>query len=356
MQWDGGIQVVVTVAQGSVAAVTVASHRRVDACKVLVGRTVEQAVATVPLLYSICAQAQGLAAHLACEAALGREADAERYRVQQIAVAAEALESHALQVATVWLPLVGLPPAVTPLRRLMAAAAQARHGIAGGVVEAVEALCGPEPPLGATRFDAWLLGHAPAQQVLARMPQPNLGRCVCPCLPPLPGAWFADALALNPELARFPVWEGLPAETGALAVHAQHPTVAAMLEAHGNGVMTRWVARLVAMRALAEQLDGTKVLRTAEGSPIPMRGNRRGAAVVDTARGQLAHVVDVRDGVVTKYQVVAPTEWNFHPDGPLVRGLLGTAAQDLQCMHDDVAWVVAGLDPCVAVETRVLEA
>jgi Ni,Fe-hydrogenase I large subunit len=47
------------------------------------------------------------------------------------------------------------------------------------------------------------------------------------------------------------------------------------------------------------------------------------------ARGLLLHWVQLdAQGRVQAYQVVAPTEWNFHPDGALAKALTQLAPQD----------------------------
>ncbi len=46
---------------------------------------------------------------------------------------------------------------------------------------------------------------------------------------------------------------------------------------------------------------------------------------------------------------MAPTEWNFHPEGAFARGALSLDAADATRLEGDVRWLVASLDPCVAV-------
>jgi Ni,Fe-hydrogenase I large subunit len=48
------------------------------------------------------------------------------------------------------------------------------------------------------------------------------------------------------------------------------------------------------------------------------------------ARGLLLHWVQLdAQGRVDAYQVVAPTEWNFHPDGALAQALMRLSPQDI---------------------------
>ena len=53
------------------------------------------------------------------------------------------------------------------------------------------------------------------------------------------------------------------------------------------------------------------------------------------------------------YAIVAPTEWNFHPEGALVRGLVGSAADDAATLARATHLLVQALDPCVACEVEV---
>jgi coenzyme F420-reducing hydrogenase alpha subunit len=72
-----------------------------------------------------------------------------------------------------------------------------------------------------------------------------------------------------------------------------------------------------------------------------------GLAIVETARGRLVHRVELEGTRVCRYQVLAPTEWNFHPNGPLIRGLRGIAVESPQALTEQAAMAVMALDPCV---------
>ena len=78
-----------------------------------------------------------------------------------------------------------------------------------------------------------------------------------------------------------------------------------------------------------------------------------GLGAVQTARGLLLHRVCLWDGRVAHYQIVAPTEWNFHPDGALVRGLRTIVADDSETLEQKARLAVQALDPCVAFRIEV---
>ena len=78
-----------------------------------------------------------------------------------------------------------------------------------------------------------------------------------------------------------------------------------------------------------------------------------GLGAVQTARGLLLHRARLADGRVADYQIVAPTEWNFHPDGALVRGLRTIVADDGATLEQRTRLAVQALDPCVAFRIEV---
>ena len=57
-----------------------------------------------------------------------------------------------------------------------------------------------------------------------------------------------------------------------------------------------------------------------------------GYGLVQAARGSLGHWIQVTDGRISRYQIIAPTTWNFSPrdesgqPGPLEQALLGLPA------------------------------
>jgi hypothetical protein len=187
---------------------------------------------------------------------------------------------------------------------------------------------------------------------------PALGRSEVPLMPAAERAALEtavlSAIRADPEFARAPVWGGVPVETGALARMRAHPLVSALHARCGNAVPTRMAARLAELAALLAQLAGARV----DGAAAPTLhafavAPGEGVAAVQTARGLLLHRARVADGRVTDYLIVAPTEWNFHPDGALARGLAGMAAADDATLRRAARLAVQALDPCVACRIEV---
>jgi Ni,Fe-hydrogenase I large subunit len=89
---------------------------------------------------------------------------------------------------------------------------------------------------------------------------------------------------------------------------------------------------------------------------VAQAGSGAGLAAVETARGVLIHWALMDGGQVARYRIVAPTEWNFHPQGAFVRGLAGIPARDEDEVRQAAALLAHALDPCVAYDLKVKHA
>jgi uptake hydrogenase large subunit len=161
-------------------------------------------------------------------------------------------------------------------------------------------------------------------------------------------AW---AIALNgPNAGTFaaaPHWYGSPCETNAYTRQAAHPLMRATAAAHGNGLYARSLARLLEIRLLYDALPRQLPFC----NELPGSATAAGGAAlvqVEASRGRLLHGVDVRYGLIADYRIVAPTQWNFHPQGLLPAALTGADARDEQLLQRQIEAWVATLDPCVA--------
>ena len=84
--------------------------------------------------------------------------------------------------------------------------------------------------------------------------------------------------------------------------------------------------------------------------------NNSGLSLVKTARGMLLHYARIDSDQIADYLAVAPTEWNFHPQGALVNGLIGLKVDDSERMMKTAKAFVLSLDPCVDYEIEISHA
>jgi uptake hydrogenase large subunit len=366
-----------------VSAVQIASTRPQVADRLLAGKPADAAVALVPQLFTICGRAQGLAADLALQAARGQlGADPAQRHARNQRIEMEIAQEYLWRALLDWPTAVGMnadaavladlrralnadPAAADPATRAAVARA-AERGVFGGSAQAwFEHEHVPA-------FEIWIAqGATPAARFVgavqregARHGAPRSAAEV-PLLPSLAQpqvlAEVAAALAADEAFAREPLFDGRPAETGAVSRHAAHSLVAALLAAFGRSTLTRLAARITELARIAAGIESAAplygALTLAAGA-----GVRRGLGWVETARGVLVHLIDL-DGVgaderggrerIARYRILAPTEWNFHPRGAVAAGLLGVHAPSADELRQRADWLVQSLDPCVEYVLRI---
>ena len=335
------------------------STRRTDFSTVLTGLAVEKALSLVPSLFSICASAQAVAGLEACEAAMGIEADEGNRALRRALVSLEAIDNHAFQFFVEWPRVAGLPPEVAAFRRVRGACQELRAALVGH---------GPWAKLGGIELDGRVGGEELRAAVGAVVPNPlaaddvalthwspflaaavavgarELGQGSAPLVPLEGPEWFARRLT-GAAFSAAPTVDGVPAESGSLTYVASLPALSAVLPQGGRTAWARLVAQLVNPHRLVSVVEEA-LPRIAGGRTRGLPGARSGAGagIADTSRGRLAHAVQLRDGVVTSWRTVAPTEWSFHPKGVLSRALLGMTPEAARGVSP---FLIASLDPCV---------
>jgi hypothetical protein len=299
----GRVAVNLQVAGGRVAAAVAASVRP-RVARVLAGQPAGRAVELVPLLFSICGRAQGTAARLALAAARGETMPARHDPV----VAAEIAGEHLWRLLLDWPRLLGLPgdeALFLTARRHLALPGfpdWARQQLQPAMDALFAALAGHAEPIGAA---APLLPVMDATASLACWPR------------------------LDDDFGALPTWRGQAAETGALArvpAQADGPILAR--------VRARW----------AEVLEPP-----GQVSAVPVAPGI-GRALVDTARGLLMHELRLDGGRIADYVIVAPTEWNFHPEGSLAGWLGNAPATGARALAERA---LLALDACVPTRLTV---
>jgi hypothetical protein len=149
---------------------------------------------------------------------------------------------------------------------------------------------------------------------------------------------------LNHEFASLPHYAGKPIEAGSLAYHQHAPLLQDLLSKRPARLLARLIARLVDLLDSAESLvhdNFSSRIQSVSAS------NESGLSEVRTARGMLLHYVRIESERIVDYLIVAPTEWNFHPQGALVNGLTGLKENNAEQLMDTVKNYVLSLDPCV---------
>ncbi|MDR3460724.1 MAG: nickel-dependent hydrogenase large subunit [Beijerinckiaceae bacterium] len=159
--------------------------------------------------------------------------------------------------------------------------------------------------------------------------------------------------------AKAPRLDKSPAEVGALARQAVdgNKLARALLAQKGaSSVMSRVVARMIEIARLTQAAgDWARALRLQDPFCVAAAKFVEGqsAGMIEAARGSLGHWVTVKNDVIERYQIIAPTTWNFSPrdgqgvPGPLEQALVGVETGDLGARAPAIQHVVRSFDPCM---------
>ncbi|MFG1394419.1 nickel-dependent hydrogenase large subunit [Xanthobacter agilis] len=176
---------------------------------------------------------------------------------------------------------------------------------------------------------------------------------------PFEGSTFPDAAdETGYTWCKAPRLAGLPFETGALArqVVDGHPLARDLVAREGASVRARVVGRLLetartlrVMAAWVRELEPAAPW-CAQGE-LPAAG--RAFGLTEAARGALGHWLVVEKGRIARYQIIAPTTWNFSPrdaagvPGPLEAALVGAPVAPGETAPVSVQHIVRAFDPCM---------
>ncbi|WP_426416030.1 nickel-dependent hydrogenase large subunit [Aestuariirhabdus sp. LZHN29] len=366
---EGKLRILLHCNAAQVNSVEIRSSRPQISGRLLEGNGVAQALSKVPVIYSICRQAQSLAATLAAEAA-GSDTTLAGL---PLGARLEALQEH------LWRFFIDLPGQLgekpllkefAPIRQQIVQ--QVKLLDSGAPYDDEDDLLGRLSPeiesmvwggssvewsgQGEADLQAWLESGASsvgkllwrASQLLERSYTGYRVTCDQGLLGTDSLVDVVQALGRDDQFSAQPwLQQGHP-EAGAMARHQEHPLVTALV-AREQRAMARFVARLLEIDRLLNPAQAIGMGRIS-------LGDGSGAGWVETARGILVHRLDIHHGRVQRYQVVAPTEWNFHPEGPLVREVLALAGDNVDLLRQRVQLICLSLDPCVSFEIEVYNA
>ena len=360
MGLEGELRVGLRVSGGRIEHVGITSTRPDVARLLLQGRTRAEVGAAVPLLFSICGRSQAAASALACAAATGEAPAPDALARFDATVAAETVREGAWRTLLDWPKGIGETPtddAIAAARDSLSfrSGAPADDG-ARAIALAVLGVAADEwlALRSLSALDRWTdAGQTASARFIRRVRDDDAAatetqRVAATGVALLDhrhqAAWMAELSAAcdgDPEFVRHPTWRDAPAETGALARLQADPLIGDLMRRSASRVPARFVARL---RELALLLAGQTPAATG-AMALPCGG---GLGWVENARGLLIHQVRFGQDRVGSYCIIAPTEWNFHPDGALARALSGLPATDPDAVRRHATRLIHSLDPCVA--------
>lgn len=367
---EGEIQITI----GADRHVSIVNTRPLGLASRLSGLTPDAALRRISLLFSVCRNAQTLAGCYAIEDACAMELAPEQKQARAVLLAAETLLEHAMNLFLHWPAFFNRQAAyIDVVRQIRASIGDLWHVLypqndgmrpGGGLlrpdaralrqrlVAASNALSAANlSSLLETRdFDQWrATASGPAAMLFRLLEEKDwneYGDTQVAALEKPNRHWLDALLAVDDDLqfTAQPDWQGVPQFTGALARQYDDPLIKRARIRYGCGLATHLLAHCVEIERTRKKLFTlcSRLKNSSHTNLVLHDGS--GIAFVQAARGILAHRVEIADNHLRRYQILAPTEWNFHPRGIVADALQREPTEDLRPAH----LLVSALDPCVA--------
>lgn len=385
MSVEGKLSIVISCEDGKRNGVSITSTRPVHASQIFHGKSVTETLKMLPLLFNICGTAQACAAVRASEAALGITVLPETNTLREQLVRMETIKEHLWRILNDWPLFNDEPPDQAGMAEVLSTQREYR-----------KVLCNEDNPFqpGATvhcheyanseivlnrlktllegkvfgmQLEQWLDFEKPdeieawanqqqghAAKLIHRVIEAgwaDAGRCEVEPLPELEPSQLYSSMQVSTYIEQ-PEWQGHACETTTLT-RTRSALLKMLATEYGNGLLVRLIARLTELAKLAVELEGIRdSLNDSVLTPADALPHNFGIGEVEAARGRLVHLLEVECGNIKEYQILAPTEWNFHPSGVVVDALT-----NLQGNHDKVEQqarlLINAIDPCVGYELSV---
>lgn len=372
---------------------SISSSRPMQACQIFSGKTIQYTLKTLPLVFSVCAKAQSVAAVRAIESAIASPANENIESHREALLALESLREQALRILMDWPRYIDEKPEAASLSFVS-------MGINNIIqlLEAEETLSFPAQEIAlsvkhrqawecfskklgdilfSTQSDQWLAGlfkgaDAASNKLIRRWSERQSTQAArfmfwlnhqdwryagSSDIQPLPVINEQElARRLVTEQAAFtraPQWNGQCYELSwySRQMSQKNSPISALSKClarqYGNGIYTRMAARLLEVASLQERLDHY-FLKNARLDAAITVGTGLGHA--NAARGRLTHFVEVRGMMIERLTILAPTEWNFHRNG-VAANSLERLQQDALNHEGSIAkqaeLLIHAIDPCV---------
>lgn len=347
----GLIDVVVSTSGGRVCSVVLTSSRPRRIGRVMLGRPLDEAGFLASRLFGLCGFSQSAAATLCVTAAKGQEPALTPGLALGLLAERVADLVRSTALGGIALGQTIDSAAAAALRAVMAAGREMIGG--AGDLSRVDRLAAAARGIGVGPDGVPIRGSflAALAHSLDRIDGAEASR---------PDALGADddavvAVALQDGCEEWLARPSLPGrvpETGCYARRWQEAN------RDGGAMAARFSARLLdiagSLAAMAAILRGAAPPAGLAVSVAHGRG--QGFSAVESPRGRLYHRVnDDGEGRILSYDILAPTEWNFHPAGPFVASLLGAYLGLGPTAAARVERLVGLFDPCVASRVTVRE-
>jgi coenzyme F420-reducing hydrogenase alpha subunit len=373
MSVEGQLQIQLQLAQGVIQC-QLSSSRPIQASKLFAGKSINHVLRTLPMLFSICGKAQAVTAVRAIENATEKPASDAVESTREALIALESLREHALRVAMDWPVYIKEKPDNQVLARIslginqLMQALEPQHALAYQA-DAIKFLANSKQQwescstslaefLFADSAQNWMQltipdwverQHTQASRFIYWLGQKSWKDAGQSGISSLPSMNNKHDKALKERLLKdghrftaMPTWDAQCYELGWFNQWNGNSN-----KITNNGIYSRMLARLFEIAELIQKLDDFFIRDNKLPIAYQSEGDVKGIAHTNAARGRLTHCVDIEGSVVRQLLILAPTEWNFHPQGVAVDSLRHLQGNSPQELRQQAELLIHAIDPCV---------
>lgn len=361
----------------------ITSTRPLHASRLFTGKSIPQTLQTLPLLFSICSKAQAVTAIRAIESATQSPAHRHIESIREALIKLENLREQTLRVIMDWPSSIHEKAENPLLSHVSLGINQLMQSLDPKQVLTYksDAFAPKDTPANTSQWQSFShtlsqsifgssaqcwLDHISQEQTLenwASKKQTQTARFIhwlngkdwkhagsssIKHIPKINDEDLASHLSKqNQTFTTHPTWKNQCYE---LSWYSRKHSVEN--EPGNNGIYHRLTARLKEIADLILQLDCfflKSIDYTACSSPIA------GIAHSEAARGRLTHYVEIENDTINKLVILAPTEWNFHPNGVAVDSLNHLNARSRNELRQQAELLIHAIDPCVDYQLNITE-
>ncbi len=362
--------------------VTIQANRPLQAARLLIGKTPQQALDIIPLLFNICGTAQAYTALQAISQQQALTQEPTQQSARELLVLTETAKEALLRIFLDWPRLCSLSTTDTADLRYVAQLNKNFSQILfqQGQAFLLHSTLNTDATEQTTHFidtlEQFLVEHIFQMPLIHWLQLQNntlqhwakhtdtlaaqslhyfyknnwqaQGAVDCRPLPHLDEQALLSALHSEnaAQFIAWPQWQQHCYESTALSRQLQQTLVQNVYQHYAGSLLTRWVARLAELATIPAQMRQI-------GQKTVASQHHLGIAQTEAARGRLIHYVDIQAGIISRYQILAPTEWNFHPQGLLAQSLAQLKSKNAQQLQHLADLMVHIFDPCVAYQIKV---
>lgn len=369
----------------------ISSSRPLQASHVFTGKTIDETLTMIPLLFNICSKAQAITAVRAIESAKQTPATEQIESTREALIALESLREQALRVAMDWPTFMGVASESPLLSHIAMGISNIMKSLEpnqslkylnfhskaqsietlGSKAQAITKIQSLDWETFSATLSSGIFGSSTTTWLASDLDEwanqeqtqaasfihwlnqktwKNAGESTITQLPAIDdSALLSVLLAEQHQFTSQPAWENQCHELSWFT-HKQH-NKQNHITLKGNGIFSRMVARLVEIANLMTVLDEFFIHNKTLSAP---KSSAKGLAHSHAARGRLSHYMNIEDNMVKKLLILAPTEWNFHPQGVTQDSLCNLQADNEHDLRQQAELLIHAIDPCVGYKLNMV--